>query len=698
MLPELEDSVSRLTGVGVKAAEKLERIGISRIEELLFHLPIRYQDKTRLTPIGALLPGQEALIEGAIERTWIQYGRRRSLSCVISDGSGAVTLKFFHFSGNQQKALRPGGRLRCYGQTRRQSASLEMPHPEYRHLTGNDMATEECLTPIYSLTEGLSQKKVHNLVTQALDIMSSASRATPELLPPEILTEFELPDLVSVVRFIHRPPPEVDLELLKAVQHPAQQRIAFEELLGRHLGLLRLRKKKRLLHAPVLTGDKQLYEHLLARFGFALTAAQNKALGEIERDLRKDAPMLRLLQGDVGSGKTVVAALAVARALGCGYQAALMAPTELLAEQHFQNFKKWLADSEGGEKKIEVLLFTSKASGEARRNKLDVLQKNTNVVAIGTHALFQKKISFARLGLVVIDEQHRFGVHQRLSLLNKGSQDNCLPHQLIMTATPIPRTLAMTIYADLDLSTIDASPPGRQTINTSIIENNCRDELIKRISVVCRSGRQVYWVCTMIEESEKLQCQTAVETFQRLSEALPGVKVGLIHGRMKSEEKERVMLAFKEREIQLLVATTVIEVGVDVPNASLIIIENAERLGLFQLHQLRGRVGRGGIKSDCVLMYQAPLSETAKARLETMRGTNDGFLIAAKDLQIRGAGDLIGTRQTGLVGMRVANLVRDVKLLKNVRRAAELLLSKYPEKVEALIKRWLEKEVDYGNV
>jgi len=690
----LTDSVLELSGVGPKVEEKLNRVGILTIQDCLFHLPLRYQDKTRLSLIGTLQAGQEALVEGTIEITQIKFGRRRSLLCLISDGTGTLMLRFFHFSRAQQQRLEKGTILRCYGQIRRGSQSLEIAHPEYRHIDPDNVpAIEKQLTAIYPLTEGLQQRTLQKLATQALAVLSKDEDKPAELLPDEILSTFDLPDLVYALSYVHCPPPEADLQLLKARQHPTQQRLSFEELLSQHLSLQRVRQKTQALQATPMKSQGQLRKKFMQQLAFTLTPAQEKVLGEIEQDLKKDMPMLRLLQGDVGSGKTVVSALAALCVLESDCQVALMAPTELLAEQHFQTFSQWFKDMD-----VEILLITGKASRSERDANLNVLNNKQRVIAIGTHALFQKDISFSNLGLIIIDEQHRFGVHQRLSLLDKGIVEDYLPHQLIMTATPIPRTLAMTVYADLDISIIDAPPPNRQEINTVVISNDRRDEISARIKTACDDGRQVYWVCTLIEESEVLQCQTATETFQQLSERLDGVQIGLIHGRMKNKEKEAIMASFKENKIQLLVATTVIEVGVDVPNASLMIIENAERLGLFQLHQLRGRVGRGSVKSDCVLMYQAPLGDLARSRLETLRNTNDGFEIAEKDLQLRGPGELTGTRQTGLPDLRIADILRDARLLGDVQRAAKMLQEKYPKHVDLLIKRWLGKELDYSNV
>lgn len=690
----LTASVLNLSGVGPKVEEKLNRIGIYTVQDLLFHLPLRYQDKTRISLIGTLQPGQEALIEGTVETTQIKYGRRRSLLCMLSDESGTLMLRFFYFSRAQQKRLNKGNLLRCYGQIRRGAKTLEMIHPEYRHIDpDNSPAIDKQLTAIYPLTDGLQQRTMQNLSSQALDILSNLEDKLVELLPDEILATFDLPDLISALSYVHRPPPEAKLQLLRDGKHPTQQRLAFEELLSQHLSLQRVRQKTLALRATPLVDQGQLREKFIKILNFKLTQSQEKVLREIAQDLEKNTPMLRLLQGDVGSGKTVVSAFAALHALESSNQVALMVPTELLAEQHFQTFSQWFEKID-----IEVLLITGKSTKSERDIYRKVLGNKQRVIAIGTHALFQKDITFSNLGLIIIDEQHRFGVHQRLSLLDKGIVKDSIPHQLIMTATPIPRTLAMTVYADLDLSIIGSPPPNRQTINTVVLSNDRRDEIIARIKAACHCDRQVYWVCTLIEESEVLQCQTATETFQQLTEKLHDINIGLIHGRMKNREKEAIMASFKDNKTQLLVATTVIEVGVDVPNASLMIIENSERLGLFQLHQLRGRVGRGNIKSDCVLMYQAPLGELARSRLETMRETNDGFEIAEKDLALRGPGELTGTRQTGLPDLRIADILRDANLLADVQRAAKLLQQKYPQHIDPLLKRWIGKELEYSNV
>ncbi|OGT35996.1 MAG: ATP-dependent DNA helicase RecG [Gammaproteobacteria bacterium RBG_16_51_14] len=692
--PQLDDPVSRLNGVGIRIEEKLNRLAIHTVQDLLFHLPYRYVDRTHLTPIGALLAGQDAYIQGTIELAQVHFGRRRSLLCRISDGTGAVLLRFFHFSKAQQNTLKPGVLLRCYGQVRKGPNTLEMIHPEYQHIDQDcPPGLDEQLTPVYPSTGGLQQRRLRNLSEQALNWMISDSNGLAELLPDEIRETFRLPDLVSALRYVHRPPPEIDTRTLREGRHPAQQRLAFEELLSHHLGLRQLRDLLRQERSPVLPLSKGLVPRFLASLPFSLTPAQQHAVETIQADLQQETAMLRLVQGDVGCGKTVVAAHAVLQAIEAGYQVALMAPTELLAEQHYATFSQWLAPL-----CVPVLLLSGKLKKSDRAERLARLNQAESLVIIGTHALFQEQVTFARLGLVIIDEQHRFGVHQRLALLEKGIGLRQYPHQLIMTATPIPRTLAMTIYADLDNTVIDELPPNRQAVTTRVISMQRRDEVITRIAEACAEGRQVYWVCTLIEESETLQCQAAIDTCDYLQNNLGPLRIDLIHGRMKNDAKEYVMREFKAGAIQLLVATTVIEVGVDVPNASLMVIENAERLGLAQLHQLRGRIGRSEIKSDCVLLYQPPLGDLARTRLETMRNISNGFEIARKDLELRGPGEFLGTRQTGLPVMRIADLMRDAGLLPQVQKAATLLINKYPDRVELLIRRWLGDDAGYGNV
>jgi ATP-dependent DNA helicase RecG len=690
----LDAPVSRLRGVGQRNEEKLNRLGIQVIRDLLFHMPLRYIDRTRLCPIGALRVGQNAQVEGIIEISQVRYGKRRSLLCRISDGTGALTLRFFYFSKTQQERLQHGLKLRCYGQPRYGAQTLEMIHPEYQLLSNEqDLAVDESLTPVYPATEGLQQSTLRKLTAQALIILEHSQTGPSELLPEPVLKRFRLPELQAAINYVHRPPPDASIEQLTDGLHPAQQRLAFEELLAQYLSLQQLRKQIRSRPAIPLPGNNKIINGFMQLLPFTLTRAQIRSANEIKLDLQGDRPMLRLLQGDVGSGKTVIAALAAVQAIESGSQVAFMVPTELLAEQHYNNLQQWLQPLG-----VAVLLLTGKLHRTERLQRLEFLNNNNPCVVVGTHALFQQDVNFSRLHLVIIDEQHRFGVHQRLALLDKNKTAGACPHQLIMTATPIPRTLAMTMYADLDISVIDELPPGRKTVNTVVISTEKRNEIIDRIKRACADGRQVYWVCTLIEESEVLQCEAAIDTSQYLGEKLAGIRVGLIHGRLKPREKDNIMTAFKRGEIQLLVATTVIEVGVDVPNASLMIIENAERLGLFQLHQLRGRIGRGSIKSDCVLLYQPPLGENAKTRLDALRNSNNGFEIAKKDLELRGPGEMLGTRQTGLPQLRIADLIRDARLLPDIHAAANIIMREYPAYMQPLIDRWLGQDMEYVKV
>jgi ATP-dependent DNA helicase RecG len=686
-----ERPLTSLRGVGEALATRLGRLGVSRVSDLLFLLPLRYEDRTQLTPIGSLETGRRAAVQGEVQLTEVAYRGRRQLLCRISDGSGMLTLRFFYFSGSQQANLARGTRLRCFGEVRRGPLGLEMVHPEYRRILADSAPLEETLTPIYPLTEGVPQGRLRALIGEALRELRRSGLADPlsaVALPPG------LPALPEALAYLHAPPRGAQLSELAAGRHPAQRRLAFEELLAHHLALKLRKRSLQTDPAPPLQDESGLARRFLAALPFALTRAQSRALADAEQDLRGRVPMVRLLQGDVGCGKTVVAAAAAARAAGSGAQAALMAPTELLAEQHWRNFRDWFHPL--GE---TVALLSGSQPARTRRSALEAIAAGEVRVVIGTHALFQEGIEFARLALVIVDEQHRFGVQQRLKLSEKGQRAGLLPHQLIMTATPIPRTLAMTAYADLDISVIDELPPGRTPVQTVVVPEERRAEVVARIVEGCRAGRQAYWVCPLIDESEELRAQAAEETAARLTEALPGVKVALVHGRLAGPAKEKAMLAFKAGRVQLLVATTVIEVGVDVPNATLMVIENAERMGLAQLHQLRGRVGRGSAASSCVLLYRAPLSGLARERLRVIRDSCDGFEIARRDLELRGPGEFLGTRQTGLVQLRVADLMRDADLLPRVQQSAEALLRQHAGQVAVLTARWIGAEGErYGRV
>ncbi len=682
--------VTTLHGVGPKLAERLARLGIARVLDLLLHLPLRYQDRSRVTPIGAARPGAEVVIEGAVEHTAVVRRRRPMLVSRVADGSGSVSLRFFNFSAGQREALRRGRRVRCFGELRAAPGGAELVHPETLFDPPESPAAGVALTPVYPTTEGLHQLALRRLVETALEGLREGRVQLPELLPRAVRERQRLEEIAPAVIELHNPPAGEDGGE-RAVQR-ARRRLAFEELLAHNLSLGALRERARESGSPPLAGTGDLRERFLGGLGFDLTGAQARVAAEIDADLAGETPMLRLVQGDVGSGKTVVAALAVLRALESGYQAAVMAPTELLAEQHLANFVRWF-DPLG----IEVARVSGKLPAAARRHVAEALHEGRAGVAVGTHALFQASVEFHRLGLIVIDEQHRFGVHQRLALREKGAAGGWQPHQLIMTATPIPRTLAMTAYADLDCSVIDELPPGRTPVQTAVLAESRRDEVVRRIRAACAAGRQAYWVCPLVEESEALQIQAAEQTEAMLAETLAGLRVGLVHGRMKSVAKDRVMAEFQRGRIDVLVATTVIEVGVDVPNASLMIIENAERLGLAQLHQLRGRVGRGTAESSCLLLYKPPLGAAARTRLQTLRESNDGFLIAEKDLEMRGPGEVLGVRQAGQMAFRVADLQRDAGLIGPVREAADLLRNHHPEAVEALIERWVAGRADYAN-
>lgn len=685
-----------LKGVGARLSELLSRCGIHTLQDVLFYLPLRYQDRTRITSISELRVGDQAVLIGKISWVELKKGKRLSLYCGLQDNTGEIRLRFFHFTAAQRAALAPGTQLYCYGEVRGWGGELEIIHPEYRRIdAAAEQTVAETLTPIYPSTEGLQQRSFLQLTNQVLQIIDKTPELLPDYLPNSLLDRFQLPSLHQALQYVHRPPPDANLLQLEAGIHPTQQRLALEELLAQHLSLRRLRAAVQHHQAPSLFIDSavKLQQQFLSHLPFELTSAQQRVSAEISQDLAQTKPMLRLVQGDVGSGKTVIAALALLQAIANSFQAVFMAPTELLAEQHFQTLSRWLKPFD-----ISIVWFAGRVTGKARINTLEALANGTAQIIVGTHALFQKDVVFSRLGLIIIDEQHRFGVEQRLALREKGSQDQLYPHQLVMTATPIPRTLAMISYADLDQSIIDELPPGRTPVTTVAIPNERRNEVIERVKAACQAQRQVYWVCTLIETSEVLQCQAAEVTASELAQALPNLRIGLVHGRLKSTEKEEVMAAFKAGDINLLVATTVIEVGVDVPNANLMVIENPERLGLAQLHQLRGRVGRGSHNSYCVLLYQTPLSHLAKARLAVLRETNDGFEIARRDLAIRGPGEVLGTRQTGVVQFKIADLVRDQALLPVVQKFADQLLQEAPQSVDALIERWLQQSEQYAKV
>lgn len=690
--------ITRLTdlkGVGPKLSEQLAKLNIHSLTDVLFHLPFRYEDRSRVIPIAGLQPMQPAVIQGKVRSASVVMGRnKRSLAVKLQDHTGVISLRFYHFSNAQKNQFQTGAILRCYGEPRGGVNGLELYHPEYQLLEelALDTPLEATLTPIYPATEGITQQRLRLLHEQVLELLQNDLLSLEELLPAHLLQHWNLPSLKEALLFLHHPPSHIQLNQLENGQHPTQRRLILEELIAHQLSLFKIRAQIQADRAPAVHSSHHLQQQLLKQLPFTPTGAQQRVIDEIMQDMAQPYPMLRLVQGDVGSGKTLVAALAACEALEAGLQVALMAPTEILAEQHFNNLSNWFEPL-----KISLGWLAGKVKGKAREQALADIRTGNARLVVGTHALFQDDVHFHNLGLIIIDEQHRFGVHQRLSLRNKAGHE-LSPHQLVMTATPIPRTLAMSAYADLDTSIIDELPPGRSPITTVAISDQRRAEVIARVQHVCSEGAQAYWVCTLIEESDVLQCQAAENTAAELIEILPNLRIGLVHGRMKPAEKAEVMAAFKAHELDLLVATTVIEVGVDVPNASLMIIENPERLGLSQLHQLRGRVGRGAAKSYCLLMYKSPLSFTSRQRIQVMRTYQDGFAIAEEDLRIRGPGELLGTRQTGLQMLRVADLQRDGALLPQVREMALQLWQQQPTAIEPLIQRWLGDNERFANV
>jgi len=688
---DCNQDLTRLRGVGPALAEKLHRLNIERPLDLLFLLPLRYEDRTRLTPLGGIVAGMKTVIEGEVALNEVVFRGRRTLLVRIFDGTGQLTLRFFYFSRAQQAGLKQGARVRCYGEVRKGAGGHEMIHPEYRVLAGTqEPSLEEALTPVYPATEGIQQPRLRNLINQALNTVLPK---VTDYLPAEMIESLELPDLRTAIRFMHRPDADADLGLLAAGTHPCQRRLALEEMLAHHLSLRKIRERNRRETAIQLHRDHRLRDQFIKQLPFTLTGDQQKTLEEIEADLAGAHPMMRLVQGDVGCGKTVIAAAAALGAVAEGHQVVIMAPTELLGEQHRDSFAAWLKPLG-----VSVAWLSGSLKKKARDQAYAAIASGEAQVIIGTHALFQEGLTYQSLALVIVDEQHRFGVHQRLELVEKGKIGAALPHQLVMTATPIPRTLAMTAYADLDTSVIRELPPGRLPIQTVALPDSRRPEIVERVHKACKNGQRAYWVCPLIEDSDVIVSQAAEPTHQMLSEALPDLSVGLIHGRMKAEEKERAMQAFAAGKTQVLVATTVIEVGVDVPEATLMIIENAERMGLSQLHQLRGRVGRGSATSSCVLLYRPPLSGMAKRRIHVMRETNDGFEVAQQDLELRGPGEVLGTRQTGLMQLRVADLIRDAGLGSTVQKIANHLMRNSPEAVDEIIQRWIGSDSRFGRV
>ena len=679
-------SVQQLQGVGAAAATLLEKLHIFSTDDLLFHLPRDYEDRSTIIPMNQLVVGRSYLLEGEVRSVDFPPGKKKSLAALLQDDFGKVTLRFYHIYKGLTDRIKIGQRLRIFGEVRVGARGLELYHPEIQVIQQHNALPKTQLTAIYPSTEGLTQPKLREYVRQALQYHSDD---LAELLPKKYSNGYELKE---ALHYIHEPPTDANMLQLNQGSHPAQQRLIFEELVAHQVSLLTRRAYIRQIAAPRFNSSKVLAKHLLDGLPFQMTNAQKRVSKEILHDLKQDQPMLRLVQGDVGAGKTLVAAVAACQALEADWQVALMAPTEILAEQHYLNFKRWF-DPLG----IEVAWLSGKQKGKARAQAEQQIKQGHAQLIVGTHALFQDNVEFSKLGLVIIDEQHRFGVDQRLALRNKGT-DQFTPHQLVMTATPIPRTLAMSAYGDLDTSIIDELPPGRTPIQTVTIPLDRREQVLQRIASNCREGKQAYWVCTLVEQSETLDAQAAEATYQEIKERFSDINIGLVHGKMKADEKQSVMQAFKDNQLQLLIATTVIEVGVDVPNASIMVIENAERLGLSQLHQLRGRVGRGATASFCALLYKTPLSQNGQERLSILRESNDGFVIAEKDLEIRGPGELLGTKQTGDMGFRVARLERDDHLLSQAHYVAAQILKDYPQHADGLLKRWLPEAPRYAYV
>ncbi|MGH8718008.1 MAG: ATP-dependent DNA helicase RecG [Burkholderiales bacterium] len=652
---------------------KLAKLGITRDFDFVLHLPLRYEDETRITRIADASSGP-VQVEGVVVKSSIQYRPRRQLVCQIADESGVLFLRFFTFYMSQAKALSAGSRVRAFGEVRGGFFGAEMVHPRYKTLR-SESPLPQSLTPIYPASAGISQANLRKWIAEVLDRLDLS-----DTLPTKTLSGLRLAEFEASVRLLHHPPPDAPSNALEQRSHPAWRRIKFDELLAQQLSMRLAHLKRRGRGAPALKPKHDLTRALISSLPFKLTRAQLKVWSEISHDLGQPHPMQRLLQGDVGSGKTIIAALAAAQALENGVQAAIMAPTEILAEQHYRKFSTWL-----GPLKVKIAWLTGGLKKSEKQKSLKSASKGDIDIVIGTHALFQEQVAFRALGLAIIDEQHRFGVGQRLALREKGQS----PHQLMMSATPIPRTLAMSYYADLDISLIDELPPGRAPVETRLIAASRRKEVLRRVRDACLAGGQAYWICPLIEESETLQLQTALATYQDLCEVFPEIETGLIHGRLETSEKAETMAAFARGHIQLLVATTVIEVGVDVPNATLMVIENAERMGLAQLHQLRGRVGRGERTSVCVLMYQSPLSESARERLKIIYKNSDGFEIAKHDLRLRGPGELLGARQSGVPLLRFADLTRDQDLLEQARDAAQQLLAHHPAAAKRHLERWI---------
>lgn len=694
-MPDLSQTpLTDLKGIGAKVAEKFQKLYITNCLDLLFHLPSNYEDRTKLTSIIQAQSGQKLLIEATVNKNHIAFRRsgrnRRMLVVNVHDDGGQMNVRFFHFSASQQAQFTEGAIVRFFGEVSFLNGIPEMAHPEYQIINPNNPAPlDNTLTPVYPTTEGVHQKSIRNALLQVLDRVKQ--QPLTETLPHAWLCQQQLPDLSQALIDLHLPQDKQQCAQIQSYQHPAQTRLIIEEMAIHHVLLLQKKQQQTAQPSAQLKVDDSTTKSFEQYLPFKLTNAQNRVCQEVLSDLNSHNNMMRLLQGDVGSGKTVVAAYACLMMIQSGYQAILMAPTEILAEQHLQNFSAWFKDLD-----FNIVFLSGADKGKARQQKEMYIESGEAHMIIGTHALFHTKASFKNPGIVVIDEQHRFGVEQRKTLMEKGLND-IVPHTLIMTATPIPRTLAMSVYADLDYSQIDELPPGRTPVKTSVVSEQQRQQLIDSVKKACSEQKQIYWVCTLIEESEALQCKTAEDTFELLSQALAPFKVDLVHGRMKSDQKEHIIQNFKNKKTQVLVATTVIEVGVDVPNASIMIIENAERLGLAQIHQLRGRVGRGSVESFCIMLVSDQLSQTARKRLNILRNSNDGFEIAEKDLELRGAGELLGTKQSGGIQLKIADLSRDAHLMSAAFNLADLLQQKEHQHLQqALVKHWVGQKQNFA--
>jgi len=690
------DELNTLAKISPATLGKLTKLGIRHRFDLVLHLPLRYEDETHLTPIATLQPGQNAQVQGVITHSEVAYRPRRSLICRLAENGSEVYLRFLNFYPSQQRQLAVDKQIRAIGEVRMGHYGLEMVHPKCRAVN-DETPLQSSLTPVYPTTAGLSQTTLRKLIDNALEALPLS-----DTLPNALLQKLGLSNFAESVRLLHNPAPDIAADMLERRTHAAWRRIKFDELLAQQLSMRLHHRQRSQRLAPALSPQHKLTARLIKNLPFNLTKAQQRVYNEISQDIARPHPMQRLLLGDVGSGKTIVATLAALQAIENGFQVALMAPTEILAEQHYLKLRGWLEPL-----KIAPVWLSGSLKKKDKQIAAASLASGETLLAIGTHALFQEQISFHKLGLAIVDEQHKFGVQQRLALRNKGKypdtvpptqQGGAEPHQLMMSATPIPRTLAMSYYADLDVSVIDELPPGRIPVITKLVSDERRDEVIARVRAACMEGRQAYWVCPLIDESELLQLQTALETFQLLTETFPELRVGLVHGKLDNAEKAATMALFKAGQLQLLVATTVIEVGVDVPNASLMVIEHAERMGLAQLHQLRGRVGRGTSQSLCILLFQQPLSELARARLKIIFESNDGFAIAQQDLQLRGPGELLGARQSGVAMLRFADISADEDLLNHAQQSADELLRSFPEAAQAHLQRWMASKHDYLHV